>query len=188
MKMSRAFVQETDDDFDDVPAIKDPLPPGVRNYMTPQGAELVQRELQTLQSREYPVLLKKLSIAIKHREDLGKEEHANMRRRLREMERRIEYLDVMLNKLEVVDPGMQEPDQVRFGARVCVLENNREEKWYQIVGIDESDPSDGRISWISPLARALLSKKAGETIRLDLPGGEKTYRIIKIEYPSAKNN
>ena len=88
MNMSRAFVQESDDNFDDVPAIKDPLPPGVKNYMTPEGAEKLRKEFQELQHREYPSLQKKLSSAVKQGEDLKEEAQANMRRRLREMERR----------------------------------------------------------------------------------------------------
>ena len=184
MDMSRAFVQETDDDFDDVPAIKDPLPPGVKNYMTPEGAGKLRIELQELQSREYPRLQNKLSYAVKQGGDLKAEAQSNMRRRLREMERRIEYLNIMLEKLEVVDPGMQDADEIHFGARVCVLENTLKKKWYRIVGIDESNPAEGRISWISPLARSLLSKRVGDTLQLDLPGGGKTYRIIGIEYPS----
>lgn len=183
--MSRAFVEETDDDFDDIPVIKDPLPPGVKNYMTPQGAEKLQEELLELQSRTYPRLQQKLATAVKHGRELKEEAQANMRRSLREMERRMEYLRLMMEKLEVVDPVMQNPDEVRFGASICVLENNSEKKWYHIVGIDESDPARGRISWISPLARSLLSKKVGDVVQLHLPAGERTYRIIEIAYPSA---
>ena len=107
-----------------------------------------------------------------------------MRRRLREMERRMEYLHLMMEKLEVVHSGMQDNDEVHFGARMCLLENNTEKKWYRIVGIDESDPAEGRISWISPLARGILSKRVGDVIQLELPAGGKTYRIIDIQYPS----
>lgn len=182
--MSRAFVEETDDDFNDVPVIKDPLPPGVKNYMTPKGAEKLREELTELQRRAYPRLQHKLTTAVKHGKELKEEAQANMRRSLREMERRMEYLHLMMEKLEVVDPGKQDPDEVHFGARICVLENNTEKKWYHIVGIDESDPVEGRISWISPLARSLLSKRVGDAIQLHLPAGERTYRIIEIVYPS----
>jgi transcription elongation factor GreB len=181
--MSRAFVHESDDDFsaDDVPAIKDPLPPGVKNYMTPDGAERIKRELHELNSREHPRLAARVSMAIRQEKGIPKEELGKERRRLREIERRIEYLTLMFNKLEVVDPNKQNPDQVLFGAKVTV-EVCGEQQCYRIVGIDESDPSSGRISWISPLARALLSKKLGETAQLDLPGGTRTYNIKKIEY------
>lgn len=181
--MSRAFVQESDDDFsaDDVPAIKDPLPPGVKNYMTPEGAERIKRELNELSSREHPRLAARISKAIRQEKGLPKEELAKERHRLREMERRIEYLTLMFNKLEVVELHNQNPEQVLFGAKVTVAVSG-ERKCYRIVGIDESDPQSGRISWISPLARALLSKKVGETTRLELPGGTRTYKIKKIEY------
>jgi transcription elongation factor GreB len=191
--MSRAFVEETDDNFDDVPAIKDPLPPGVKNYMTPEGAAKLREELQELQNEKYPRLQQKLSLAVKRGEDLKEEAQVNMRRSLREMERRIEYLQIMLEKLEVVnsgnqdsgnqDSGNQDSLEVHFGARVCLRERNAEKKWYRIVGIDESSPAEGRISWISPLARSLLSKRVGDVVRLDLPAGGKTYRVVAIEYP-----
>jgi transcription elongation factor GreB len=181
--MSRAFVEENDDNVEDVPAIKDPLPPGVKNYMTPEGAGKLRSELQELQGNAYPRLQQKLSHAVKQGDDLKDEAQANMRRRLRELERRIEYLKTMMEKLEVVHPGMQDPQEVHFGARVCLLENGSRKIWYHIVGIDESDPAVGRISWISPLARSLLSKKPGDTVTLQLPAGEKSYSILDIEYP-----
>jgi transcription elongation factor GreB len=179
--MSRAFVQESDDDFsaDEVPAIKDPLPPGVKNYMTPEGARRLKSELHDLLNDEHPHLAAKLKARIREgSEDVGKE-----RRRLREMERRIEYLTGMIDRIEVVDPAQNDADRVHFGAKVTVLENDRDTRSYTIVGIDESDPSSSRISWISPLARALLSRKIGDTPRVELPGGEKTIKILDITYP-----
>jgi transcription elongation factor GreB len=178
--MSRAFVQESDDDFsaDEVPAIKIPLPPGVKNYMTPAGAQRVKEELHDLLHNEHPRLAAKLKARIHGGGgDVGKE-----RRLLREMERRIEYLTGMVDRIEVVDPARNEPGQVRFGAQVTVLENDRNRRSYTIVGVDESNPSSGMISWISPLARALLSKKIGDTVRLTIQGGEKKIKILDIAY------
>jgi transcription elongation factor GreB len=178
--MSRAFVQESDDDFsaDEVPAIKDPLPPGVKNYMTPAGAQRLKDELDELLNNEHPNLAAKLKGRIREGSgDVGKE-----RRRLREMERRIQYLGGMMDRIEVVDPAQQDADRVHFGAKVTVRENGQDTRSYTIVGIDESDPSSGRISWISPLARALISRKVGDTARVALPTGEKTLRILGITY------
>jgi len=178
--MSRAFVKESDDDFsaDDVPAIKDPLPTGVKNYMTPEGAERLKRELDDLVNTEHPRLAAKLKRDMHDK----KEEVGKNRRLLREMERRIEYLTTMVERIEVVYPHQQNTDQVLFGARVTVLENARKKRSYTIVGIDESNPSEGRISWISPIARSLLSKGLGDTVRLNLPGGKKILKILGIEY------
>ena len=106
---------------DDVPETKDPLPPGVKNYMTPEGAGRLRKELAGLVNGE----------------------------------RRIEYLERMLDRLEVVDPDAQDPSRALFGATVSVRDRDGGggKKAYRIVGIDESDPSRGRVSWISPVAR-----------------------------------
>jgi transcription elongation factor GreB len=176
--MSRAFLEESDDDFsgEDVPALLDPLPPGVKNYMTPEGAARLEDELHRLTTVEVPAL----SAELRGGADRSREEVAGDRRRLREMERRIEYLQSMIGRLEVVYPSPENTGQVVFGTRVTVDEGDGEQKSYTIVGVDESDPAAGRISWISPLARALLSKRVGDTVRLDLPGGAKTISITGI--------
>jgi transcription elongation factor GreB len=88
----------------------------------------------------------------------------------------------MIGKIEVVDPGSQREDQIRFGARVRVRDSEEREMLYTIVGVDESVPAEGRISWISPVARALLSKRVGDTARLRLPDGEKVLKITAVEY------
>jgi transcription elongation factor GreB len=176
--VSRAFLEESDDDFDgdDVPAIKDPLPPGVKNYMTPEGAARLKDEMHVLTMEKVPML----SAELRGGPERSREEVARNRRKLREIERRIEYLQNMIGRLEVVYPSAQDTGQVVFGSRVTVNEGDGEEKVYTIVGVDESDPAAGRISWISPLARALLSKRVGDTVRLNLPGGNKTISVTGI--------
>ena len=107
---------------------------------------------------------------------------AATRKRLRGIERRIEYLTRMAVLTEVVDPTRQDPGRVAFGARVTVAEEGTGEHVYRIVGVDESDPGDGKISWISPMARALNLRSVGDIVTLRLPGGEKKMVILSIEY------
>lgn len=185
--MSRAFLSESDEAFmdDDVPETKDPLPSGVKNYMTPEGAGRLREELAALVNGERPRLLTKLSQTVAEGGAPEKEGMLRDRRRLREIERRIEYVERMLDKLEVVDPGKQDPSRVLFGAAITVRENSGGQKTYRIVGIDESDPSRGRVSWVSPVAKALLGKRVGDAVSVKLPRGDSTLSIVKIEYGGA---
>jgi transcription elongation factor GreB len=185
--MSRAFVSESDAQFQDeeLPEIKIPLPPGVANYMTPAGAQALHAELAALRGTQRPraaSALTRLSAsgAVTDRDLLAAE-----RRRLREIDRRIEYLSRMLARIEVVDPATQTGERVLFGATVTVREEGgggEQEKVYQIVGVDEADPAAGRISWIAPLAKALLGRQAGESAVLKLPDGQQRLQIIEVEY------
>jgi transcription elongation factor GreB len=181
--MSRAFVSESDAQFQDeeLPEIKIPLPPGVANYMTPAGAQALHAELAALRGTQRPraaSALTRLSAsgAVTDRDLLAAE-----RRRLREIDRRIEYLSRMLARIEVVDPAAQAGERVLFGATVTVRGEGGE-RVYQIVGVDEADPAAGRISWIAPLAKALLGRKAGESAVLKLPDGQQRLQIIEVEY------
>ena len=146
--MSRAFVDESasESQENEAPELKIPLPPGARNYVTPQGAERLRAELGELLALEAP--------------------------RLREVDRRIEYLSRMRAIMEVVSPSVGHPDRVEFGTTVTVREAGGSEKTYRIVGVDESDPAQGLVSWISPLARALVGKRPGEQARVKLPANE----------------
>ena len=154
--MSRAFVDESASESreEGAPALKIPLPPGAKNYITPQGAERTHAELEELLAMAQP--------------------------RLREVDRRIEYLSRMAAIMEIVAPGAQPPDRVVFGATVTVREKGRGERTYRIVGVDESDPTRGWVSWVSPIARALTGKKPGDTVKVTLPAGEKLLTIVSI--------
>lgn len=182
--MSRAFLSESDEDFmeDDIPEAKYPLPEGVKNYMTPQGAEKIKNELMVLMNTERPKITARLSSAVTDKGGPQKESMLKDRKRLRKIDRRIQYLTKMVENLEVVEPKNQDPDHVLFGATVTVMENNEREKVYRIVGIDESNPSEGILSWLSPIARALTSKRVGDVVTLNIPAGEIKLKIIKIEY------
>ena len=182
--MSRAFVSESDADFqeDDVPAIKIPLPHGAKNYMTPEGAEELRSELNTLVKNERPKLSAKLSHTVTESERLDRETMLRDRRRLREIDRRIEYLTEMADIIEVVDPSKQDPGRVLFGASVKVKDEKGPERTYRIVGVDESDPSKGKISWLSPVAKAMFGAREGEVVGLKLPQNETKLKILKISY------
>jgi transcription elongation factor GreB len=182
--MSRAFVAESDSQFQDeeVPEIKIPLPAGVANYMTPAGAERLRAELSALSGEQRP----RAAAAVTHLAASGaatdRDELAVQRRRLREIDRRIEYVSRMLARIEVIDPAAQEGERVLFGARVTVQAEDGEKRVYRIVGVDEADPARGEVSWIAPLAKALLGRKAGELAVLRLPDGERRLHVLSVEY------
>ena len=154
--MSRAFVDESASESreGDAPELKIPLPRGAKNYVTPDGAVRTRAELDSLLAAPQP--------------------------RLREGERRIQYLSRMIAIMEVVTPSEHPPQRVVFGATVTVDEQGRGRHAYRIVGVDESDPSEGRLSWISPVARALMGKKPGESVTVSLPAGQTRLSIISI--------
>jgi transcription elongation factor GreB len=182
--MSRAFIDESESQYNDeeLPELKVPLPAGARNYMTPEGADRLRTELDELAAVERPRILAEISRAAREGSSTDKDALAGLRKRLRGMERRMEYLRRMVGAIEVIDPRSQSPDRVAFGATVTVSAQAKGEQVYRIVGVDESDPSQGLVSWISPLARALLSRRVGDTTTVKLPAGEESMRVVKIEY------
>jgi transcription elongation factor GreB len=184
--MSRAFVNESDGEFDedDVPEIKIPLPPGSRNYMTPVGAERIRSELERLVGEERPRASSEVSDLVSRNEGSDRAALNLARKRLREIDRRIEYLHVMVSRLEVIDPAGQDGTRVMFGARVTVLDEEGKEEQVTIVGVDESDPERGLISFLPPLARALIAKREGETVTAKLPDRERRLRILRVSYQS----
>lgn len=181
--MSRAFVSEDDQYHDeDIPEIRIPLPQGARNYMTPAGAEQLQTELNNLVKSVRPKLAASVSKITSRSSGGNADALRQERRHLRKIDRRIEYLNRMAAIAEIVDPSEQKTDRVVFGATVTVSDRRNERHTYQIVGVDESDPQLGKISWISPLAKALVGSKIGEEVTVFLPGGESQLRLEKIEF------
>ena len=182
--MSRAFVAESDSQFQDeeVPEIKIPLPPGAANYMTPAGAQALRAQLAALRGEERPQAAGAVTRLAASGAFSDRDELAVQRRRLREIDRRIEYLSRMLARLEVIDPAAQEGGRVLFGARVTVQREDGSRRVYHIVGVDEADPPAGDVSWIAPLARALLGRRPGEWADLKLPEGGERLRILEIQY------
>jgi transcription elongation factor GreB len=169
--MSKAFTKETDVEMEE-PAFapRSALPPGVTNYITPAGAKGLQEELARL-------LETKQSLPGVEGDTMPSPVPAT-----RQLDARIRQLREILTSIVVAEPPSTERDKVRFGATVVVRRPKNEEVTYQIVGVDEADPDEGRVSWLSPLARQLLTRRAGETIQFSSPAGVEKLQIVSVEY------
>jgi transcription elongation factor GreB len=171
----------SDEEEDEVGA--PPIPAGTPNYITPRGYARLKEEALHLLDKERPELVKVIAWAASNGDRSENADYIYGKRRLREIDRRIRFLTKRLEHTKVVDPTEREPtDQVFFGATVTVVEERGHENTYSIVGIDEAEPGRGRISWISPLARALLKRREGDQIQFKAPGGDQVLEIVKVEY------
>jgi transcription elongation factor GreB len=183
--MNKAFVKETEqDDDDDVPQAP-PIPPGAKNYMTPAGYRRIKDELLELIDVDRPEVVKIVHWAASNGDRSENGDYIYGKRRLREIDRRIRFLTKRLDLAEVVDSSRQENvDQVFFGATVDYAGDDGEEHTVTIVGVDEVDLDHGRVSWISPIARALLKAKIGDTVALHTPVGVQQIDILDVRYPA----
>lgn len=171
--MSKAFLRESDfEDLPDLPAPVAILPAGARNYVTPAGAQRLQAELARLVDEERPPLA-----ASAH--------DPESKRELQALDQRIRYLEHSLRSAEVVAPPAAPDDVVRFGAEVLLREPDGSESRYQLVGADEADPEAGAISWLSPIAQALLNHRRGERVRFHAPAGARELEIVAVAYPAS---
>lgn len=184
--MSKAFVTENEnateeDERDDQP---DVLPASVKNYMTPPGFAAMQDELRQLVSDERPKVVEIVSWAAGNGDRSENGDYLYGKKRLREIDRRIRYLMKRLENAEVVDPKKQQGlNRVFFGATVTYARiNDDSEHTVTIVGIDEAEVGDGKISWLSPLAKALMKAQAGDTVTCRTPAGAEQVEIIDIRY------
>jgi transcription elongation factor GreB len=181
--MSKAFTKENDQDEDDQDAGAPPVPTGLKNYITPAGFKRLKDEALHLLDKERPELVKVIHWAASNGDRSENADYIYGKRRLREIDRRIRFLTKRLDAAVIVDPAAREDtDQVFFGATVTVLNHDGAEKTYSIVGIDEADGSRRRISWISPLAKALTKAREGDTVTVRTPGGDESLEIVGIEY------
>ncbi|MGE5523759.1 MAG: GreA/GreB family elongation factor [Rhodospirillaceae bacterium] len=169
--MSRAFVKESDDDLTAGELPERPVSPHV-NYVTPHGLEMLQNRLKELQDRHEDV---------KRRS----EEDSAAKQAMREIDRDLRYVHAQLERAVVVDPAQQPRDEVHFGASVTIEDEDGVTHEFTLVGDDEADVSAGRISWASPLARALMNGRVGDTITWRRPAGETEVEILSIRYPDA---
>lgn len=182
--MSKAFVPENDQlQEPELPEQGENLPKEFKNYMTPAGAARLKAELRQLLYEERPELVKVVQWAASNGDRSENGDYIYGKRRLREIDRRIRFLTHRLEIAVIVDPAQQSSDRVLFGARVTICNEEENQKTYQIVGIDEAEVKMGKISWISPLAKALLNGKIGEVVTLRTPKGEEDLEIISIVYP-----
>ncbi|HEX3058263.1 MAG TPA: transcription elongation factor GreB [Usitatibacter sp.] len=184
--MSKAFTREDDapaDDFDGDGDEANPIPPGSKNYMTPHGWRRMRDELTWLVKTERPNVTSVVSWAAKLGDRSENADYQYGKKRLREIDRRIRYLTKRLEAGEIVDPGTREDtDQVFFGATVTYVTSEGGEQTVRIVGIDEMDPSRGYVSWISPVARALIKAREGDRVNLKTPAGDQALEIIEVRY------
>ncbi len=181
--MNKAFVRESDGDDEEElsPSLK--LPPGSKNYITPGGHARLKDELEHLVKRERPHVVEIVAWAASNGDRSENGDYIYGKRRLREIDRRIRFLTKRLDIAEVVDPLCQgDNDQVFFGARVTIADADGQENTYTIVGVDEADVMRGRISWISPLARALIKNREGDSIRFQSPVGIREIDILEVLY------
>jgi transcription elongation factor GreB len=184
-QMSRAFVRENDAGPDDEPDEMDvsPVPAGAKNYITPAGHARLKAEFDHLWKGERPALVKTIAWAASNGDRSENADYIYGKRRLREIDRRLRFLAKRLEQAEVVDPLRQDnSEQVFFGATVTMRSGAGVEQTLSIVGVDEADPARGWVSWISPVARALLRARIGDAVLLKTPAGSETLEILAIRY------
>ena len=185
--MNKAFTKESDvpDDDDEGDVAAPPIPAGTRNYLTPQGYARLRAELLGLLDDERPKVVETVSWAAKNGDRSENGDYLYGKKRLREIDRRIRFLTRRLDIAEVADPSRHHgSDQVFFGATVSFITAAGVERTITIKGIDEADNLAGEVSWISPIARALLKAREGDEVKLHTPGGAETLDVLAVRYPA----
>lgn len=182
--MSKAFVREGDPPEDGDDEVTSSPPPGGKNYMTPAGYARLASEYRWLLEQERPKVTEIVSWAAGNGDRSENGDYIYGKKRLREIDRRLRFLSKRLDSAEVVDPAAprDDPHRIFFGATVCFANHSGEEKTVAIVGVDEIDPFKGYISWISPVARALMGAEEGDTVTLRTPGGLEELDILSVGY------
>jgi transcription elongation factor GreB len=180
--MSKAFVKESDDETD-LPDEPPAAPLGFKNYVTPRGHRAMQEELHRLLRVERPKVVETVAWAAGNGDRSENGDYIYGKRRLREIDRRIRFLTKRLESAEVVDPNRQtRHDQVFFGATVTYAAEDGTEATITIVGVDEADFARGQVSWVSPVARALLKAREGDIVELRAPAGIEQMEVLRIRY------
>jgi transcription elongation factor GreB len=185
--MNKAFTRESDNagDEDDDDIAPPALPAGTKNYLTPAGYARLRAELLTLLDDERPKIVEIVSWAAKNGDRSENGDYLYGKKRLREIDRRIRFLTKRLDIAEVADPSLHYGhDQVFFGATVTYVNQRGEERTVTIKGIDEVDNLNGEVSWIAPIARALLKARVGDEVQLMTPGGLEQIEVIDVRYPA----
>ncbi len=181
--MSKAFTKESDTEDDD-PALP-AIPVGGKNYITPQGYARLRSELLSLIDDERPKVVDVVHWAASNGDRSENGDYLYGKKRLREIDRRIRFLTKRLEIAEVVDPSAHAgSDQVFFGATVTYVDDEDVERTVTILGVDEADNARQQISWVSPVARALLKARAGDEVALQTPAGMRSLEILSVAYPA----
>ena len=184
--MSKAFTKESDADEDDegAPNAPPPLPAGGKNYITPQGFARLRAELLELMDVERPKVVEAVHWAAKNGDRSENGDYLYGKKRLREIDRRIRFLTKRLEIAELTDPSVHHgSDQIFFGATVRYADEAGEERSVTILGIDEAESRNAQVSWISPIARALLKAREGDAVKLVTPGGVHEIEVLSVTYP-----
>lgn len=183
--MSKAFTKESDgDEDDDLPEVAEPaLPAGSKNYITADGLVRLQAESRALRRVERPKIVQVVAWAASNGDRSENGDYLYGKRKLREIDRRLRFLAKRMEIAEVVDPKRQtNKDQVFFGATVTYLTSAGDEQTVRIVGVDEVRHEAGEISWVSPVARALLKAEEGDVVTVRTPHGGESIEVLEISY------
>jgi transcription elongation factor GreB len=185
--MNKAFTKESDQDSGDEgdDLAPSPIPAGTKNYLTPQGYQRLRDELFALIDEERPKIVEIVHWAASNGDRSENGDYLYGKKRLREIDRRIRFLTKRLDIAEVADPSVHHgSDQVFFGATVTYVNQEDVERTITIKGIDETDNLKGEVSWISPIARALLKSRVGDEVQLMTPGGLEQVEVLDVSYPA----
>jgi transcription elongation factor GreB len=163
--------------------VKEPQPSRGKNYITPAGYTRLKAELRQLVEEERPAVVKTVAWAASNGDRSENADYIYGKRRLREIDRRVRFLIKRLEAAQIVDASGRDTDQVFFGATVVIKHQSGKKQTVTIVGIDEVDPVRGRVSWISPIAKALIKAREGDTVTLRSPAGEERLEILEVNYP-----
>ncbi len=181
--MSKAFTRETDADDEDITL--PPLPVGSKNYITPQGYAALRAELFELIDDERPRIVEIVHWAASNGDRSENGDYLYGKKRLREIDRRIRFLTKRLEIAEVTDPSVHHgSDQVFFGATVTYVDEAETERTVTIMGIDEADSLKAQVTWVSPIARALLKAREGDVVKLVTPVGVQDVEVVEVRYPA----
>jgi transcription elongation factor GreB len=184
--MSKAFTKESDAGDDDDELALPALPAGGKNYITPQGYARLRSELLDLIDNERPKIVDVVHWAASNGDRSENGDYLYGKKRLREIDRRIRFLTRRLEIAEVADPSVHHgSDQVFFGATVTYIDADGAEERITIRGIDEANSAAGEVSWVSPIARALLRARVGDEVRLPTPAGVRELEVLDVRYPPA---
>jgi len=181
--MSKAFTRETDGEDDGLTL--PPLPAGSKNYITPLGYATLRAELFELIDNERPRIVEIVHWAASNGDRSENGDYHYGKKRLREIDRRIRFLTKRLEIAEVTDPSNHHgKDQVFFGATVTFVDEADVERTVTILGIDEADSLKAEVTWVSPIARALLKAREGDVVKLVTPVGVQEVEVVEVRYPA----
>lgn len=187
--MSKAFTKENDSDSDNDDLVLPPLPAGGKNYITPAGYARMRGELLTLIDVDRPKVVEAVYWAASNGDRSENGDYIYGKKRLREIDRRIRFLTQRLEIALITDPSVHfGKDQVFFGCTVTYEDDAGAERTITILGIDEADTLAGQVSWVSPVARALLKARVGDEVNMPTPDGVRVLQVAQVVYPAPDSN